>query len=418
MRTQNNSHAAVRAIDKPKQHEASEEEDGRSSEVRRLLRQSEEMTAQAQSMEAMGRLAGGIAHVFNNLLTAIACETELALLRLSPDDPARRNLREIERVGERGAALARQLLAFSGRQVLQPKLLQLNSLLTDLDDKLRRVLGDHIELRMELDPDLDRVRIDPAQVEQVILNLISNARDVLPEGGQVKIETKMIEVRGGNLTHPLRFSPGRYVQLKVTDNGPGMAEEVRRRVFEPFFTTKQGAEVTGLGLSTTYGIVTQSGGHIAADSEAGKGSRFVIFLPSAEAMDESGDGISRKRPWETILLVEDEENVRRPLLEILKAHGYNVLEAADAAQALDISKRHPGPIHLMVTDILMGSMSGVELAEQLSYDRAGMKVLFATGYPAGVAEITSLAQDNTPLLKKPFTGRDLAAKVREVLESD
>jgi two-component system cell cycle sensor histidine kinase/response regulator CckA len=164
--------------------------------------------------------------------------------------------------------------------------------------------------------------------------------------------------------------------------------------------------------------VTQSGGHIVADSEPGKGARFLVFLPSAEAVDEEGDGISRKRPWETILLVEDEENVRRPLLEILKTHGYNVLEAADAAQALDISKRHPGPIHLMVTDILMGSMSGVELAEQLSYDRAGMKVLFATGYPAGLAEVPSLAQDNTPLLKKPFSGRDLAAKVREVLESD
>jgi len=418
MRTQNHSHAAVRAIDNPKQREAPEEGE-RSSETRRLLRQSEEMTAQAQSMEAMGRLAGGIAHVFNNLLTATACETELALLRLAPDDPARKHLREIERVGERGAALARQLLAFSGRQVLQPKLLQLNSVLTDLDDKLRRVLGDHIELRMELDPDLDRVSIDPAQMEQVILNLISNARDVLPEGGQVKVETKMIEIRGGNLNHPLRFSPGRYVQLTVTDTGPGMADEVRRKVFEPFFTTKQGTEVSGLGLSTTYGIVIQSGGHIVADSEVGKGSRFVVFLPSAEAVDEeSEDGISRKRPWETILFVEDEENVRRPILEILTAHGYNVLEAADAAQALEISKKHTGPIHLMVTDILMGSMSGVELAEQLSYDRAGMKVLFATGYPAGVAEITSLAQDNAPLLKKPFTGRDLAAKVREVLESD
>lgn len=419
MRTQNSSPAAVRPIDNSKQRETTEE-GGRSAEERRLLRQSEEMTAQAQSMEAMGRLAGGIAHVFNNLLTAIACETELALLRLSPDDPARKNLREIERVGERGAALARQLLAFSGRQVLQPKLLQLNSLLTDLDDKLRRVLGDAIELRMELDPDLDRVSIDPAQVEQVILNLISNARDVLPQGGQVKIETKMIEIRTGNLTHPLRFSPGRYVQLTVTDTGPGMAEEVRRRVFEPFFTTKQGPEVSGLGLSTTYGIVTQSGGHIVADSETGKGSRFLVFLPSAEAVDESetGDGISRKRPWQTILLVEDEENVRRPLHEILKAYGYNVLEAADAAQALEISKRHQGPIHLMVTDILMGSMSGVELAEQLSYDRAGMKVLFATGYPAGLAEVPSLAQIDAPLLKKPFSGRDLAAKVREVLESD
>jgi two-component system cell cycle sensor histidine kinase/response regulator CckA len=214
MRTQNTSQTAVLPIDNLKQREAPEEVDEGSSEARRLLRQSEEMTAQAQSMEAMGRLAGGIAHVFNNLLTAIACETELALLRLPPDDAARKNLREIERVGERGAALARQLLAFSGRQVLQPKLLQLNSVLTDLDDKLRRVLGDSIELRMELDPDLDRVSIDPAQMEQVILNLISNARDVMSEGGQVKVETKMIEVRSGNLTHPLRFSPGRYVQRR------------------------------------------------------------------------------------------------------------------------------------------------------------------------------------------------------------
>jgi nitrogen-specific signal transduction histidine kinase/CheY-like chemotaxis protein len=389
-------------------------------ETHRLLRQSEEVSAQLQSMEAMGRLAGGIAHVFNNLLTAISCETELALLRLQPDEPARKHLREVERVGERGAALARQLLAFSGRQVMQPKLLQLNSVLTNLDDKLRRVLGDNIEFRMELDPDLDRVKIDPTQMEQVILNLISNARDVLPQGGMVKVETKMIEVRPG-MDHPLRFSPGRYVQLKVTDTGPGMTEEVRRRVFEPFFTTKQGTpEISGLGLSTTYGIVLQSGGRIIADSDPGQGSRFTVFLPSAEAVDESenGDGISRKRPWETILLVEDEENVRRPLLEILSAHGYNVLEAADAAQALEISKKHSGPIHLMVTDILMGSMSGVELAEQLSYDRAGMKVLFATGYPAGLAEVPSLSQVDAPLLKKPFSGRDLSAKIREVLEGD
>jgi hypothetical protein len=200
-----------------------------------------------------------------------------------------------------------------------------------------------------------------------------------------------------------------------------MTEEVRRRVFEPFFTTKQGTpEISGLGLSTTYGIVLQSGGRIIADSDPGQGSRFTVFLPSAEAVDESenGDGISRKRPWETILLVEDEENVRRPLLEILSAHGYNVLEAADAAQALEISKKHSGPIHLMVTDILMGSMSGVELAEQLSYDRAGMKVLFATGYPAGLAEVPSLSQVDAPLLKKPFSGRDLSAKIREVLEGD
>jgi len=422
MRTQTQS-TALRPVEDDIHRE--EPAEGKSSESPRLVRSNNDLAAQAQSMEAMGRLAGGIAHVFNNLLTAMACETELALLRLSPDDPARKHLREIDRVGERGAALARQLLAFSGRQVLQPRVVQLNNLLTDLDDELRRVLGDGIELRMDLDPDLDRVSVDPAQTQEAILNLISNARDVMPQGGQVSLETRTVEVRPGNLTHPLRFNPGRYVQLKVADTGPGMAEEVRQRVFEPFFSTKQGTEVAGLGLSTTYGIVTQSGGRIVADSEPDKGSRFLIFLPSAEEIrltGETEDGVKTakgtRKAWETILLVEDEENVRRPLGEILQSHGYNVLVAADAAQALEISRNHTGPIHLMVTDILMAGMSGVELAEQLSYDRAGMKVLFATGYPAGVAEGTSLTREDTPLLKKPFSGRDLAAKVREVLDGD
>jgi len=297
--------------------------------------------------------------------------------------------------------------------------MQLNNLLADLDDELRRVLGDGIELRMDLAPDLDRVSVDPQQIQQAILNLISNARDVMPQGGRLTLETRTFEVRSGNMAHPQRLTPGRYVQLKISDNGPGMPDEVRRRVFEPFFTTKQGTEVTGLGLSTTYGIVTQSGGHIVAESDPGKGSRFLIDLPSAEEpVQADGTDHGGKQAWETILLVEDEENVRRPLAEILKGHGYNVLVAADGAQAVELSRSHSGPIHLMVTDILMGGMSGVELAEQLSYDRAGMKVLFATGYPAGLAEGSSLSQEDTPLLKKPFSGRDLAAKVREVLEAD
>jgi two-component system, cell cycle sensor histidine kinase and response regulator CckA len=418
MRT-HNQNTALRSVD---DQEGDEPGTGTKTEIARLFRGNDDLLAQVQSMEAMGRLAGGIAHVFNNLLTAMACETELALLRLPADDPARKHLREIERVGERGAALARQLLAFSGRQVLQPKVVQLNNLLTDLDDELRRVLGDNIELRMDLGPDLDRVSVDPAQAQQAVLNLISNARDVMPQGGQVTLETRMIEVRPGNHTHPLRFSPGHYVQLTVSDTGPGMTDDVRRRVFEPFFSTKRGTEVSGLGLSTTYGIVTQSGGQIFAESEPGKGSRFLIYLPSAEERDTAADGAEEggaKKAWETILLVEDEENVRRPLSEILKSHGYNVLAAADAAQAIEISRSHSGPIHLMVTDILMAGMSGVELAEQLSYDRAGMKVLFATGYPAGLAEEgSSLTRADTPLLKKPFSGRDLAAKVREVLEED
>jgi hypothetical protein len=392
------------------------EEGSERSESPRPYLQAEEPALQTQSMEAMGRLAGGIAHVFNNLLTAIACEVELALVRMSPDDPARKHLREIERVGDRAAGLARQLLAFSGRQVMQPKTIQLNQVLTGLQDRLRHVLGDSIELRMELDPDLDRIHVDQAQLEQALLNLASNARDVMTQGGRLTLESRNLEVRSTQLAHPLRFSPGRWVQLTVSDTGPGMTDEVRRRVFEPFFSTKQG-ETTGLGLSMVYGIVVQSGGQILTESEPGKGSRFLIYLPSADETSQADAPDASGRPWETILLVEDEENVRRPLTEILKSRGYRVLEAADGAQAIEISKQHSGPIHLMVTDILMGGMSGVELAEKLSYDRAGMKVLFATGYPAGLAEGSGLDNSDTNLLKKPFSGKDLAAKVREVLES-
>jgi two-component system, cell cycle sensor histidine kinase and response regulator CckA len=415
MRTQPNNGSAMRAVDDLPREESGGS--GRPPETRRLLRYGDDSASQTQSMEAMGRLAGGIAHVFNNLLTAMACEVELALTRLSPDDPARKHLREIERVGDRGAALARQLLAFSGRQVLQPRLVQLNTLLGGMQDRLRHILGDSIELKMTLDPDVDRVQVDASQIEQAILNLASNARDVMPQGGRMTLETRNIEIRPGNLTHPMRSSPGRWVELKVSDTGPGMRDEVRRRVFEPFFTTKQGGEVTGLGLSTAYGIIIQSGGQILADSEPGHGSRFLIFLPSAEQPEDAANPGANGKPWETILLVEDEENVRRPICEILRSKGYNVLEAADGAQAIDLSQAHTGPIHLMVTDILLGSMSGVELAEKLSYHRAEMKVLFATGYPAGLAEGSGLDQEDANLIKKPFSGKDLAAKVREVLES-
>jgi two-component system cell cycle sensor histidine kinase/response regulator CckA len=408
---------AVRPVEELRPEEAKSA--ARAAEARRLLRQNEDLPTLAQNMDAMGRLAGGIAHVFNNLLTAIACETELALVRLTGDDAARKHLREIEKVGQRGASLARQLLAFSGRQVLHPKLVQLNHLLTGMEDRIRKFLGDEIELRMELHPEIDRVSVDPEQFEQVVMNLVSNARDAMFEGGRVVLETQNEDVASADRNHPLRGKPGRYVVLKVSDTGPGMPEEVRRHAFEPFFSTKGGMEITGLGLSTAYGIVAQSGGQILADSEAGSGARFHIYLPgaeqtaAAEAVGRQNDG----KEWETLLLVEDEENVRKPLVQILSSRGYNVLEAADAAEAVQISQGHPGPIHLMVTDILMEGMSGVELAERLSFKRPEMRVLFATGYPAGLTEGTHIASDKAPLLKKPFSGRELVAKVREVLES-
>jgi two-component system, cell cycle sensor histidine kinase and response regulator CckA len=391
----------------------------RLAETNRLMRHSDEIPAQAESMEAMGRLAGGIAHVFNNLLTAISFETELAMSSLDGNDLARKHLREIEKVGQRGAALARQLLAFSGRQVLHDRVLQLNHLLTGMEERMHRFLGDDVELKLELHPELDRVSLDAEQFEQVIANLLSNARDAMPDGGRVVLETQNVDVPPGNLTHPLRATPGRWVLLKVSDSGPGMPEEVRRHAFEPFFTTKGAVEITGLGLSTAYGVVSQSGGHILADSEPGGGSRFLIFLPSAEeASGREGAGAATPaREWETLLIVEDEENVRRPLMQILAARGYKILEARDGAEAIRVSQGYSGPIHLMVTDILMDGMSGVELAERLSFKRPEMRVLFATGYPAGLAENASLGREDAPLLKKPFSGRELATKVREVLES-
>jgi signal transduction histidine kinase len=415
MRTHSNSsNPAVRAVEDLTPEEAKNA--ARLAETRRLSRQGEEIPVRAQSMDAMGRLAGGIAHVFNNLLTAIACETELALARLPGDEPARKNLREIEKVGQRGAALARQLLAFSGRQVLHPKVLQLNHLLTGMEERVRRFLGPEIELRLNLHPDLDRVLVDPEQFEHVIMNLVSNARDVMPGGGQLTLETMNVDAPEEGGVHPLRENPGRSVLLKVSDSGPGMPEEVRRHAFEPFFSTKGGMEITGLGLSTAYGIITQSGGQILTDSEPGSGTRFHIYLPSAEqASIAEGAGPGQETgEWETLLLVEDEENVRKPLVQILGNRGYNVLEAADAIEAIQISQAHSGPIHLMITDILMDGMSGVELAERLSFKRPEMRVLFATGYPAGLTEGANLGDAN--LLKKPFSGRELVTKLREILE--
>ena len=371
-------------------------------------------------MQAMGVLAGGIAHVFNNLLTAIGFETELALAGLPSDAPARKHLREIERAGERGAAVARQLLAFSGSQVLSPRPLHLNALARDLEGSLRGILGDGIELECELDPDLPWIVADRDQIAQALTNLVTNARDAMPEGGKVTIGTSTAELSARDLARPGRPSaavPGRYVRLAVSDTGPGMREEVRRRVFEPFFSTKPGSDPAGLGLSTVYGVVLQSGGQVAVESAPGAGSTFLVYLPvMAGSPGEVEAGAEEN--WQTILLVEDEENIRRPQAEILAALGYRVLEAADGAQAIALCQRHAGPIHLMVTDILMGEMDGVELAERMAFLRPEMKVLFASGYPASLAERPGGSLADAPLLKKPFTGRALATKVKEVLDSE
>jgi two-component system cell cycle sensor histidine kinase/response regulator CckA len=383
----NGSNPAVRAVEDLTPEEARTA--ARLAETRRLTRQSEATPAHAQSMDAMARLPA--------------------------DEAARKHLREIEKVGQRGAALARQLLAFSGRQVLHPKIVQLNHLLTGMEDGIRRFLGPDVELRLELHPDLDRVLLDPEQFEHVVMNLVSNARDVMPDGGHLTLETVNLEVPADSAGLPLSESPGRYVLLKVSDSGPGMPESVRQHAFEPFFSTKGGMEITGLGLSTAYGIVAQSGGQILTDSAPGRGTGFHIYLPAENAAAE-GAAAAGPEPeeWETLLLVEDEDNVRQPLAQILANRGYNVLAAADALEAIQISQAHAGPIHLMITDILMDGLSGVELAERLAFQRPEMRVLFATGYPAGLTEGAKLGGDAN-LLKKPFSGRELVTKLREIL---
>lgn len=404
---QNNNVRPMRAVE-----DLPREERG---EARRAPRADALGRDQAQSMDAMGAFAGSIAHLITNLLTAIGFETELALEHLAPDDPARKHLREIEKIGERGASVARELLAFSGSQVLHPRAVDLNTLLGDAIESLRRMVGEEVDVEAELAPELARVLVDPQQIEQVLLNLASNARDSMGEGGKLTLRTENVELQAADLVNPLRTSPGRYVLLSLADTGPGLKEEVRRRIFEPFFNPGAG-EGGGLGLATVYGVVTQSGGQILAEGEPGRGTTFRIYLPVAG--EASGaDAASAAEPWETILLVEDEDNVRKPLAAILTARGYSVLEAADADQAIEVCERHSGPIHLMITDILMGAISGVELADRVAYRRPEMKVLFATGYPAGLAERPSLTRDEIPLLKKPFSGRVLTTKVREILDS-
>jgi two-component system cell cycle sensor histidine kinase/response regulator CckA len=379
----------------------------------------EEQFLQAQKMEAIGRLAGGIAHDFNNLLTAILGYTDLLLQQVGSADAMRDDLEQIQRAGDRAAALTRQLLAFSRRQMLEPKVIDVNVTVRHLEKMLRRVLGEDVLLVTSLDTDLDLVRADPGQLEQVIVNLVVNSRDAMPSGGTITIST-----RGAVLDDALDFGryaiePGAYVVLQVVDTGMGMDAATLARIFEPFFTTKEKGKGTGLGLATAYGIIKQSGGYIACDSEPGSGTRFQIYLPrSFERAEEGSVGLRGDREGlkgsETVLLVEDEEGVRRLSRRLLEAHGYHVLEASGGEQALEFAVRYPDPIHLLLTDVVMPGMSGPEVAGQIQELRPEIKILFMTGYSD--ATVTGLAPD-VPLLQKPFTPDALAHRVRETLAS-
>jgi PAS domain S-box-containing protein len=376
---------------------------------------------QAQKMEGIGRLAGGVAHDFNNLLTVIMGQCDLLLRRLSKGDATRRPVDEIRSAGERAASLTRQLLAFSRRKVLEPKVLDLNTVVTGMVPMLRRLIGEDIDLATALDPDLGPVRTDPGQIEQVIMNLAVNARDAMPRGGKITIETANVALDEGYARHHVAVRPGPYVRLSVSDTGVGMDAATQARIFEPFFTTKEPGKGTGLGLATVYGVVKQSGGSIWVYSEPGQGTTFKIYLPRVgEAVEAAAPAESLPAPRrgaETVLLVEDEGGVRAVAREILETQGYTVLEAASPRDALQICERHEGEIHLLLTDAVMPEMNGATLAARAAALRPGMRVLYMSGYPPDAIAHYGVLDVGVAYLQKPFTVQSLATKIREVLDT-
>jgi PAS domain S-box-containing protein len=386
------------------------------------LRQSQEELRQAQKMEAVGRLAGGIAHDFNNLLTAILSYSEMLLAELPPGDAMREDLEQIHQAGSRASELTNQLLAFSRRQLLQLRSVNLNGVVLAVDRILRRLIGEDIELRTVLAPDLRTTRADAGQLEQVLLNLAVNSRDAMPAGGRLTIGTANVEVGEGAAARWGRLQPGAYVTLTVRDTGTGMAPEVQERIFEPFFTTKEQGRGTGLGLSTVYGIVKQVGGDIFVSSAPGQGSAFTIYLPASDDASTPADSPAPSAPVrgaaETILLVEDEQVVRNLTREILVRNGYAVLEASDGLDALRAARAHTGIIHLMLTDVVMPRMSGRELVEQIRPVRPEMRVLYVSGYSEEAIASQGQLTPGVELLPKPFTPGLLTAKIREILDRD
>ncbi len=379
----------------------------------------ERQLALSQKMEAIGRLAGGIAHDFNNLLTIIMGQTDLLLLTMSDGDKSREALEEIRQAAKKAAFLTRQLLAFSKRQVLKPKILDLNSIVSDMERMLSRLIGEDVEIITVRDPGLWRVRLDPAQIEQVLLNLAVNARDAMPKGGRLRIETSNIWVkeRPHGSWGPV-FTPGPYVVLKVSDTGMGMDESTKQKIFEPFFTTKE--KGTGLGLSTVYGIVTQSGGHIEVESSPGSGTTFSLYFPATETSEllATTGGEMLTGTWsgsQTVLVAEDEPMVRRLICSVLRERGYTVLEAEDGLSASRLAEQYNGPIHLLITDVVMPAMSGQELTKRVKASRPGTKILYISGYTEEAISRFGALEEGAFFLEKPFTPDSLARKIREIL---
>lgn len=402
------------------------EYDGRPAQLAVLMdvsgrRELEEQLRQAQKMEAVGMLAGGVAHDFNNLLTIITGYSQLILNNLRENDPNRHSAEQIMKAGERAAALTKQLLAFSRRQVLQPRVLDLNKLVTSLGSMLQRLIGEDIDLRLALTPDLGRVSADPGQMEQVIMNLVVNARDAMPKGGVLTLETANVRLDNGYAQRRIAVKPGVYVMLAVSDNGSGMDTATKTRLFEPFFTTKGSGKGTGLGLSTVFGIVKQSEGSLEVYSEPGKGTSIRVYLPRIDQpvpVEQASLQKVVQRGSETILLVEDDEMVRTLVRETLEGEGYKILDAGGAAEARRIADHFPGVIQLMITDVVMPKVNGRELAQQITRRRGDIRVLYMSGYTDRAVVNSGILAKDVAFLQKPFTPGALIEKVREVLEND
>ena len=391
------------------------------AEGRRERARLEQQIRQAQKMEAVGRLAGGVAHDFNNLLTIITGYTDLLLSGSKLDSPQRTALEEIHRAAERGGALTHQLLAFGRRQPFSPRLVQLSQLLVNMEKMLSRLIGEDIELIIVPAADPASVYADPSQLEQVIMNVAVNARDAMPGGGKLIIETAQTEIDDTYVGSAVELKPGSYAMLIISDTGMGMDSETLSHLFEPFFTTKAPGKGTGLGLATAYGIVKQNQGAISVYSEPGRGTTVRIYLPSAEAKAASEPSERRvpapPRGSETILVLEDEARVRKLICEVLHSRGYHVLEAVRAEEAIRIAAEHEGRIDMVLTDVVMPEMSGPQAAEQIRRARPGVKVLFMSGYTDEAMARHGILESGAAFLQKPFLPDALAHKIREVLNS-
>jgi signal transduction histidine kinase/CheY-like chemotaxis protein len=379
----------------------------------------EDQLLHAQKMEAVGRLAGGVAHDFNNLLTIISGYDRMLLDGLSLQDPLRDYAEEVAKAAERAGALTGQLLAFSRRQVMRPRVIDANELLRGADRMLRRLIGEDIDLTLSLAAGAGNIKADPGQVEQIVFNLAINARDAMPDGGKLTIETAVSHLDENYSRTHLGVQPGDYVLIAVSDTGHGMDAETKRHIFEPFFTTKEQGKGTGLGLATVYGTVKQSGGDIWVYSEPGRGTTFKIYFPRVAEAPSSGDRVPSpvsRQGVETILLVEDEKGVRELVAEMLKRLGYRILKAADPLEALELSRQYEGTIHMLLTDVIMPQMSGRQLADQLLPVRPGMKVLYLSGYTENAVVHHGVLEADVEFLAKPFSHHTLAEKVRDVLD--